>query len=112
MNTKLNLEDKVNGKYKSKTIREIINLDKKYIFELIKQGYYFDDEVLNMAGIKKNVRNETIKLEIASHEKDNKVYDKETESVKQILKSLLTIDNQITEGNEEFQNEDNGDDEE
>lgn len=92
---KLSLRDKIQGcKYKNKTIEEIISLDKKYIFQLIKQGYYFDDEVLEKSGIIKTVKQATVKLEIATHEKDERVYEKETESIKQILKNILTIDSQ------------------
>ena len=95
MKKKISLKDKINdSNYKNKTIEEIININRKYIFELIKKGYDFDDEVLMKCNIKKTIKNQTVKLEIAEHQKDDKVYEKETESLKNIIKSLLIIDNQ------------------
>lgn len=46
-----------NGVHKSKSIRNILNEDRKYIFTMIKNGDEFDDEVLEKAGIKKKISN-------------------------------------------------------
>ena len=81
------------GKYKGKKISELTS-NKKTIFELLKNGYNFDDEVLLQAGIKKTIRDVQIKTEVVEHIKDNKVYQKDTESITKILKDLQTVVNQ------------------
>lgn len=81
------------GKYKGKKISELAS-NKKTIFELLKNGYNFDDEVLLQAGIKKTIRDVQIKTEVVEHIKDNKVYPKDTESITKILKDLQTVVNQ------------------
>lgn len=47
----------LDGKYKGKTIGEIASIDKKFVLSMIKNGFSFDDEVLALAGLKKQVRN-------------------------------------------------------
>jgi len=91
---KLKLDNIIeDGKYKGKKVSELI-LNKKVIFELLKNGYNFDDEVLLQAGIKKIVRNIRTRTEVVEHEKDTKVYPKEIASISKILKDLETVVNQ------------------
>jgi hypothetical protein len=96
MEKELTLNDSINvGKGKKKVlVSDIVNI-KGEVFKYIKQGYLFDDEVLKLAHITKHVGPVTIKNEIVER-KVNKIkeYPKETESLKNILKSLNTIENQ------------------
>lgn len=91
---KLKLTDIIEeGKYKDKKISELIG-NKKSIFELLKEGYILDDEVLIQSHIKKNVRDMTTYQEVVKHEKDTKVYPNETANIAKILKDLETIEKQ------------------
>lgn len=87
-----------NGKHKGKTIKDILDSNKKIIFELIKNGLLFDDEVLSIAGIKKNIRDVKVTHEFTEHEKDTKKYKKDTESLSKILKEIRVLDN-LSENN-------------
>ena len=101
MGKKLTLKDSIKiGKKQKITVEEII--DKKgEIFKYIKEGYEFDDEVLEKAHIKKNVKNtKIISGYISALKQKEKPLPKETESVKNILKSLNTIEEQNT--NDDF----------
>lgn len=90
----LNIHSEVTiGKHKGRSVNDILNIDKKEIFSLIKQGLSFDDEVLAIAGIKKSVRGVKVLQVFAEHEKDNKKYEKETASLSKILKEIRTLDN-------------------
>lgn len=80
------------GRYKGKKISDLI-ADKKAIFSLIKEGISFDDEVLTLSGIKKNVRDVKVKQVFVEHEIDTNVYAKETASLQKILKEIRTLDN-------------------
>ena len=81
------------GKYKGKTVKYILENDKKEIFNLLKQGVSFNDDVLSLAGIKKNIRNVKITQVFTEHKKDTKIYEKETASLSKILKEIRTLDN-------------------
>lgn len=81
------------GKYKGKKISELVS-NKKIIFEMLKDGYIFDEEVLIKAGIKKTVRDVKTTNEVVQHEKDTKVYPKETASISKIIRDLETVINQ------------------
>ena len=78
------------GKYKGKKVSSVAS-NKKVIFDLLKTGCAFDDEVLEMAGIKKNVHDVKASTEVVEHEKDTKVYPKETESLAKILKEIEVL---------------------
>ena len=93
MTQRLKLTDKITiGKKQKIAVSEIVNV-KGEIFRLIKEGYEFDDEVLEKARIKKTVSNIRVTSEIVRPKKtDNKVYPKETESIKTILKSINTLE--------------------
>lgn len=91
---KLKLDNIIeDGKYNGKKVSELA-LNKKVIFELLKNGYNFDDEVLLQAGIKKTVRDIRTRTEVVEHEKDTKVYPKETASISKILNDLEAVVNQ------------------
>lgn len=95
MKIKLGMDDVVNvGKNDKITVSELVPV-KGEIFNLIKKGFEFDDEVLEKAHIKKIVRDEKINNIIVEYTPEKKkTYNKETESLKNILKSLNTIDKQ------------------
>lgn len=92
------MSDYVNiGKNKKIAISDVVKV-KGQIFNLIKKGFRFDDEVLKEAHIHKNVSNIKVYNEIAPRtETSSKAYGKESESLKNILKSLNILDNQTTE---------------
>ena len=94
----LTMSDTVNiGKNKKVLVSDLVGV-KGEIFKLIKKGLQFDDEVLKEAHITKTIRDVKVCNVITTHEKDKKrTYGKETESVKNIIKSLNTLDNQNIE---------------
>ena len=98
MSKKLKLDDVIKlEKRKKVLVSDIVGLKGK-IFELIKEGFEFDDEVLDKAHIKKTCRDEMAYCQITDHkEKKKKEYAKDSESLKSILKSLSTLDNQTEE---------------
>lgn len=81
------------GKYKSTIIGVKLVKDKKEILDLIKKGYTFSPDVLEKAGFVRHVRNVTTSISVVEHEKDNKVYEKDTADVKSIIRSISTLDN-------------------
>lgn len=107
MNKILTLKDSINlGKGKKIPVSEIVN-KKGEIFNYIKNGYQFDDEVLEKAHIVKKISNERIISDCVEYKKvDKKALPKETESVKNILKSINTIDSQNIDENSFFTNDD------
>ena len=98
MNNKLKLTDSIKfDKNNKKLVSDLVGI-KGEIFKLIKEGYQFDDEVLEKARIKKTIRNERVITGfVNTQKKENKVYAKDTESVKNILKSLNTLENPSNE---------------
>lgn len=89
------------GKWKGKKVEEIISINKKTIFSLIKEGYLFSDEVLSKAGIKKRVKDVKIETVIIPERiKDNTHLEKDAASLSKILKELHTIDNAAENFNE------------
>ena len=95
MDKKLTLNDTINvGKNKKVLISDLVDI-KGEIFKYIKKGFWFDDEVLEKAGIKRTVRDEKIETVFADKKTNlnNKIYPKETESLKNVLKSINTLDN-------------------
>lgn len=90
------------GKYKGKTISEIIDIDRKEMINLFKKGYYFDDEVMEKSRFKRVVRDVKCENVIAEHlEKDTKVYTTDTKNINEILKDILTLDNTYKDADEE-----------
>lgn len=96
------MDDSVNiGRHKKMLVSDLVKT-KGEIFNLIKKGLQFDDEVLKETHIKKTIRDVRVGTIIVPHQKENKTYEKETESLKNIIKSLNTLDKQT---NETFDNE-------
>lgn len=96
MGNKLGLTDHLNNSKNSKiTVADILS-KKGELFKYIKRGYEFKDDVLEKARIKKNVRDQKTITVVVTHEEDktNKEYHKDTESLRNVLKSIHTIANQ------------------
>ena len=90
-NDKLTLDYVITkGKFKGKTIAEVINIDRHEIFNMIKKGLYFDDEVLKAAHITRHIRDGKIIQTIIDRKvvKDTKVYPKDTKKVSEIIDSM------------------------
>ena len=96
MNKKLTLNDTINvGKNKKVLISDLVGI-KGEIFKYVKKGIWFDDEVLEKAGIKRIIREEKVETVFVDQKvkpKNIKIYPKETESLKNVLKSINTLDN-------------------
>lgn len=96
MNKKLTLNDTINvGRNKKVLISDLVGI-KGEIFKYVKKGVWFDDEVLEKAGIKRTIRDEKIETVFVDQKvkpKNIKIYPKETESLKNVLKSINTLDN-------------------
>lgn len=80
-------EDKYNGKLVSELI------GKGSIFQMLKKGYRFDDEVLEAAHITHKIRDEKTEIIISDHAKQTKTYEKDTAPLKEILKQIETLEN-------------------
>lgn len=110
MNKTLGLNDVINiTKTKKVLVSELVN-KKGEIFNLLKKGFVFTNEVLEMSGIKKTVRDEKVhNLYIERTKEKEKVYQKDNESLKNILKSLSSLDKQqnIYNNNDEDETEEN-----
>ena len=99
----LNLDSIIeDGQYKGKKVFDLIS-DKKKIFNLISKGYILSDDVLQKTGIKKNIRDFKTETVIVEHEKDDRVYERDTMSVSKIIKDLETNEriNQFYETNDD-----------
>lgn len=90
---KLTLESTIkNGKYSNKRVADLVKIDGE-IFSMVKNGYEFDDDVLEMAHIKRNIRDVKVYHCVGS---DNcrsmtSALPKETASIKQILSDINTL---------------------
>ncbi len=81
------------AKYGNKEISELVNV-KGAIFSMIKDGYEFDDEVLEAAHIQKTISNVKCYCRVGGECKDNNgVLKKETQSIRQIISEMNTLDN-------------------
>ena len=90
-NDKLTLDFVITkGKFKGKTIAEVIDIDCHEIFNMIKKGFYFDDEVLKAAHITRHIRDSKIIQTIIDRKivKDTKTYPKDTKKVSEIIDSM------------------------
>ena len=112
MEKELTLNDSLNiGRGKKKVLVSDLVKIKGEVFKYIKQGYLFDDEVLKLAHIKRTRGPVTIKNEFVDKRSIKvKEYPKETESLKNILKTLNTIENQSTDDDAFDKNNDQEDD--
>jgi hypothetical protein len=101
----LSMSDTINvGRNKKVLVSDLVGV-KGEIFNLIKKGLRFDDEVLKEAHITKTIRDVRINnCDIEHKPIKNKEYTKETESLKNILKSINTID-KIQESENYVENE-------
>lgn len=108
MDKKLTLNDTINvGKNKKVIISDLVGI-KGEIFKYVKKGFWFDDEVLEKAGIKRTIRDEKIEISFVDQKakpKNIKIYPKETESLKNVLKSINTLDNIDNDNNIVFEEE-------
>lgn len=102
----LTLQDYVNvGRNKKRLVGDVVT-ESGVIFNLIKKGLEFDDEVLKLAHITKTVGPKTTKIVLVEHDKTREIkYEKDTDSLKTVLKSLQTINSNVEE--EEYQNNEN-----
>lgn len=89
------------GRHKGKTVREMIEKKpenaRKNIMNYLKNGVYFDDEVINAVGIKKIVHEATVTNVIVDRKpvEKQKALPKDRAKLSTILKDLHTIDNTI-----------------
>lgn len=58
------IDDILDGEFEYQTVREVLSDSRKNILKLCNQGYLFDEEVLDRAGIKCRVINETSGINI------------------------------------------------
>lgn len=97
------------GKYKGLTVQEVIDKKKGAIFQLIKKGLSFDDEVLKVCNIAKTVRDREVISIIADHDKAPvKKLKKDTTPIKEILKEIDTLE--YYENEKECEDDKNDDD--
>lgn len=82
------------GKYANKSIADLVKIEGE-IFSMIKNGYEFDDEVLEAAHIKRNIRDVKVYCCVGGGKCGSMplVLPKETASMKQILSDINTLDN-------------------
>lgn len=81
------------GKYKGMTVQEVVDKKKSAVFQLIKKGLIFDDEVLKMCNITKTIRDRKVINVIVDHDKPvMKKLAKDTASLKDILKEINTLE--------------------
>lgn len=92
------LSDTIKIDKKTKVLVSELVKQKGEIFRLIKNGLRFDDEVLEEAHIKKTVKDSKTECIVAVHEKEKpQNLPKDTKNMKSILKSINTIDQEISE---------------
>ena len=104
MGIKYGIDDTIKiSKNKEILVSEIVG-KKGEVFNLIKRGFEFDDDVLKEAHITKIIRNERVINTVGSHKGETKVYTKDTESLRNVLKTINTLDNQ-TEKSYDTENE-------
>lgn len=96
MMEKLTLKSTIkSSKYGDKSIEELIKI-KGAIFSMIKDGYDFDDEVLEAAHIRKQNSNEKVYCRVGgSTPTKTKKLPKDTQSIKQIIYELNMIENKF-----------------
>lgn len=98
----LKLNDVItSGKHKGKTVQEMIDKNpdnaKKNILNYLRKGLYFDDEVINIVGLKKIVHEATVTNVVVDRKptEKKKSLPKDRAKLSTILKDLHTIDNTI-----------------
>lgn len=91
---KLGLESTIKkGEYAGKTVADLVKISGK-ILALIKEGYDFDDEVLEAAHIKKSISGVKVYQRVGGLDcvQQQSKLPKDTVSIKQILSEISTID--------------------
>lgn len=104
---KLTMESTIKkGKYVNKSVADLVKIEGE-IFSMIKNGYEFDDEVLDAAHIKKSIRDVKVYHRVGDGncEPMTSVLPKETATIKQILSDINVLD----KIGEDFSDEENGD---
>lgn len=104
---KLTMESTIKkGKYSNKSVADLVKIEGE-IFSMIKNGYEFDDEVLDAAHIKKSIRDVKVYHRVGGGncEPMTSVLPKETATIKQILSDINVLD----KIGEDFSDEENGD---
>jgi len=93
---KLTLKSTIkSSKYGDKSIEELIKI-KGAIFSMIKDGYDFDDEVLEAAHIRKQISNEKVYCRVGGdNSSKKKKLPKDTQSIKQIIYELNMLENKF-----------------
>ncbi len=96
MMEKLTLKSTIkSSKYGDKSIEELIKI-KGAIFSMIKDGYDFDDEVLEAAHIRKQISNEKVYCRVGDGKSTKKKnLPKDTQSIKQIIYELNMLENKF-----------------
>lgn len=96
MMEKLTLKSAIkSSKYGDKSIEELIKI-KGAIFSMIKDGYDFDDEVLEAAHIRKQISNEKVYCRVGGdNSSKKKKLPKDTQSIKQIIYELNMLENKF-----------------
>lgn len=91
----LNLEDIIDkGQFKNMTVNEIIEKDRHNLISLCKEGFDFTDEVFEKARYKRTIRDVKVtNVFVDRPQIKQKPLPKDTKSLKEILKSISTIDN-------------------
>ena len=107
--------NEING-YEGKSVQELIDKNgNRDIWKLIKRGYRFDDKVLEMCRISKEIRDERTYYEIVhkDKQKQTKVFKKDNATFDEIVESLsnIEVDNDAPDEDDEdldefFANED------
>lgn len=81
------------GRIKGKTPRQLIEKNKRKIFDLIKNGFSFDDDVLKNAGITKKITNVRVYNSFCDHYSgETKKMPKERLSYDRIMEELSMTD--------------------
>ncbi|MBP5455574.1 MAG: hypothetical protein J6Y37_03680 [Paludibacteraceae bacterium] len=84
------------GKYKGRTVGDVLSIDRHVIFELIEQfSLNFDDQVLSEAHITKKITNVVFDNRVGCEEeqqpKKQQPLKKDTVSVRHIIRELSTV---------------------
>lgn len=87
-----------NGKYQGRTVREVLEENRKNLVTLSKQGYFFSDEACEFARYKRTIRDEKIICEFIDRSKQPKEKIKcpkdSLEKARKFLRELSTLDNE------------------
>lgn len=95
------------GEFKGKKVCDILSENKKDIFKLIKEGVVFSNEVLEKAGIKKNIHSISTKCSVVEHDNSELAIKLAIDTIDTTtLIEELTIKNIKSSFNDKEENED------